>query len=42
LIDLVRAGDGEMAETHWRRQLNAAIELMSHSLSTRKVRDVVD
>ncbi len=42
LIDLLRAGNGGAAEAHWRRHMNTGIELMSHSLATRKVRDVVD
>jgi GntR family transcriptional regulator, transcriptional repressor for pyruvate dehydrogenase complex len=42
LIDLLRARDSDAAEAHWRRHINTAIELMSNSLATRKVRDVID
>jgi GntR family transcriptional regulator, transcriptional repressor for pyruvate dehydrogenase complex len=42
LIDLLRARDSGAAEAHWRRHMNAAIELMSNSQATRKVRDVID
>ena len=42
LIDLIRAGESDLAETHWRRHMDTGIELMPHSVATRKVRDVVD
>jgi GntR family transcriptional regulator, transcriptional repressor for pyruvate dehydrogenase complex len=42
LIDLLRAGDADKAEAHWRRHLDSARELTLHGQESVKVRDVMD
>jgi GntR family transcriptional repressor for pyruvate dehydrogenase complex len=40
LINLLRAGDGDKAEAHWRRHMERTRELVPRSLETTKVRDI--
>jgi GntR family transcriptional repressor for pyruvate dehydrogenase complex len=42
LIDLVRVGDADGAEAHWRQHLDANLKLMPNRLATIKVRDIID
>lgn len=42
LIDLLRAGDGDEAEAHWRRHTDIVKEVLLHGLSTIKVRDIIN
>ena len=42
LIELLRAGDADEAEAHWRRQLDIAGKLTLHGQESVKVRDVMD
>ncbi|BBX31222.1 GntR family transcriptional regulator [Mycolicibacterium mageritense DSM 44476 = CIP 104973] len=41
LIQLIRSGDGDAAEAHWRKHLDNARNLMLQGLETVKVRDVM-
>jgi GntR family transcriptional regulator, transcriptional repressor for pyruvate dehydrogenase complex len=41
LLQLVRAGDGPAAETHWRKHLDTARDLLLKGLEDVKVRDVM-
>jgi DNA-binding FadR family transcriptional regulator len=41
LIELLRAGDADEAEAHWRRQLDTADKLLLHGQESIKVRDVM-
>jgi GntR family transcriptional regulator, transcriptional repressor for pyruvate dehydrogenase complex len=38
---LMRSGDGAAAESHWRKHLDTARELLLQGLETVKVRDVM-
>jgi GntR family transcriptional regulator, transcriptional repressor for pyruvate dehydrogenase complex len=42
LIELLRAGEADEAEAHWRRHLDTARELMLRGEESVKVRDVMD
>ncbi|MET0453356.1 MAG: FCD domain-containing protein [Mycobacterium sp.] len=41
LIELVRAGDADEAEAHWRRHMDIARDLLLRGLESIKVRDVI-
>jgi GntR family transcriptional regulator, transcriptional repressor for pyruvate dehydrogenase complex len=42
LLDLVRVGDADAAEAHWRKHLDSNLKLMPHRVSTIRVRDNID
>ena len=42
LTDLLRAGDGDAAEAHWRKHLHDSINLMPPQLAKTKVLDIID
>ncbi len=42
LIGLLRAGEGEKAEAHWRRHMERTRELSPRGLANEKVRDITD
>ncbi|KWX22953.1 MULTISPECIES: FadR/GntR family transcriptional regulator [Mycolicibacterium] len=41
LIQIVRSGDGDAAEAHWRKHLDTARDLLLQGIETVKVRDVM-
>ena len=41
LMTLMRSGDGEAAEAHWRKHLDTARELLLKGMESVKVRDVM-
>ncbi|WP_235892658.1 FadR/GntR family transcriptional regulator [Mycolicibacterium hodleri] len=41
LLELVRAGDAEAAEAHWRRHMVIGVASMAHDVAGRRVRDLV-
>ena len=41
LIQIIRSGDGDAAEAHWRKHLDTARILMLQDIESVKVRDVM-